>query len=89
MCHHKSRICKEHERQDMIYSLTPYNGEVSIAFWHKCTLYVKINDESIIVCWCFSILKNQEILGKLLIGRNLKCSVLIGQEHFTTRSATA
>ena len=32
-----------------------------------------------------SILKNMQILQLILIGRNLKWSVLIGREHFTTR----
>ena len=33
----------------------------------------------------FQSLKNEEILGLILIGRNLKWSVLIGREYFTTR----
>ena len=38
-----------------------------------------------VVCVQFSILKNVEILGLILIGRNLKWSVLIGSELIVAR----
>ena len=38
----------------------------------------------LVVCRSFSILKNMQILGLILIGRNLTWSVPIGREHFTT-----